>query len=196
MSKSKNNFYTLEDIEKHGIDLQAFRLIALQSHYRTEAQFSWKNLSSAQNLLNKYQAMADLRFQAVQKSPKSAASRIAQSKTNILRALSDDLNSPQSLTEISSLEDFLSYNLISVKELPDYIDLLEYINKLLGIDLLKSVDINDHQKNLINKRASARKSKNWELSDQIRNELLSSGIELRDTPQGQIWNRIASSSSR
>lgn len=52
MSKSAGTFITLEDIESKGFDLMAFRLMVLQSHYRTEAHFSWENLEAAQNRLN------------------------------------------------------------------------------------------------------------------------------------------------
>ena len=37
---------------------------------------------------------------------------------------------------------------------------------------------------LIDLRTQARKSKNWELSDQIRDRLLAEGIELKDTREG------------
>ena len=53
MSKSLNNFYTLEDITKKGIDPLAFRLLVLQSTPRNQANFSWKILQAAQNRFNK-----------------------------------------------------------------------------------------------------------------------------------------------
>ncbi len=40
---------------------------------------------------------------------------------------------------------------------------------------------------LIDERSQARKEKNWKRGDEIRNDLLSKGIVLEDTPAGTIW---------
>ena len=63
MSKSLGNLITLEDIEAKGYSLEAFRLLVLESHYRSEAQFTWDTIAAAQNRLNTYRAMSQLRFQ-------------------------------------------------------------------------------------------------------------------------------------
>ena len=42
----------------------------------------------------------------------------------------------------------------------------------------------------ISKRNSARENKDWSTSDQIRDDLLEAGIELRDTPKGTRWRRL------
>src|SRR3989344_6415054 len=63
MSKSLNNFYTLEDIRKNGYDPLAFRLMVLQSHYRSQNNFTWENLNAAANRIKHWQAVADLRWQ-------------------------------------------------------------------------------------------------------------------------------------
>ncbi len=41
---------------------------------------------------------------------------------------------------------------------------------------------------LIEKRNQARKKKDWQLADNIREELFEKGITLKDTPQGTIWS--------
>ncbi|MCO7355267.1 cysteine--tRNA ligase, partial [Riemerella anatipestifer] len=41
---------------------------------------------------------------------------------------------------------------------------------------------------LINLRNEARKAKNWELSDQIRDQLLEKGIELKDGKEGTTYS--------
>jgi len=61
MSKSAKNFYTLSDISEHGYDPLAFRLLVLQSHYRSQINFSWEALKSAQNRLKDMCALAALR---------------------------------------------------------------------------------------------------------------------------------------
>ena len=63
MSKSLGNFYTLRDIETRGIDPQAFRLLVLESHYRTESNFSWEILEAAKNRLKNWLSVADRMYQ-------------------------------------------------------------------------------------------------------------------------------------
>ena len=44
MSKSLNNFYTLEDLDQKGYGPLEFRMLVIQGHYRTETNFTWDNL--------------------------------------------------------------------------------------------------------------------------------------------------------
>ena len=63
------------------------------------------------------------------------------------------------------------------------------IDELLGLDLLNSTsDISDDSKRLIVQRERARDEKNWQVSDELRDELLELGIVIRDTPSGSIWS--------
>jgi cysteinyl-tRNA synthetase len=65
------------------------------------------------------------------------------------------------------------------------------INKLLGIDIMfQKTDITDAQKQLLTERQVARDAKDWQQSDAIRDRLAEQGIAIRDTDDGQIWNRI------
>ena len=41
--------------------------------------------------------------------------------------------------------------------------------------------------NLINERNKARKSKDFNKADEIRNKLSNMGIDIEDTPNGTIW---------
>ena len=63
LSKSLGNSYTLSDIEQHGYDLDAFKLLVLSSHYRTEGNFSWEILDAAQARLGNWRASAARRWQ-------------------------------------------------------------------------------------------------------------------------------------
>ncbi|MCA9329993.1 cysteine--tRNA ligase, partial [Candidatus Saccharibacteria bacterium] len=63
ISKSLNNGYTLQDLIKRGYDLQAFKLLVLSKHYRTEGNFTWEILDSAQNRLNNWRTAIDILWQ-------------------------------------------------------------------------------------------------------------------------------------
>ena len=50
--------------------------------------------------------------------------------------------------------------------------------------------LDDEIESLIQKRTEAKKNKQYQLADEIRQELLDKGIVLEDTRQGVKWKRI------
>ena len=183
MSKSLGNIYTLEDILAKGFDIQAFKLMILSKHYRTEGNFTWEILQAAQNLLNKWQATADLRWQAVDTQ---GSADLKDYKQSILQALEDDLNTPKAMMAVDKLTEL---EFVAESEVSEFNNLLKDINELLGIDLLKE-DISTEQKQLISTREAARGDKDWAKSDEIRDELEKSGLTVKDTSTGTSWHRI------
>jgi cysteinyl-tRNA synthetase len=173
MSKSLNNFYTLQDIKNKGFDPQAFRLLVLQSHYRNQAHFSWENLSAAQNRLNNLYAWADLIHQhGVIKQTISASMQDYQT------VVEDDLR----------LFDALMLIELNTGITPQS-DLLEKAEQLLGLKLTNRKDIAENQKTLIGEREKAREIEDWQKADELRAKLLEQGIEINDTPNGPVWSR-------
>lgn len=174
MSKSLGNIYTLEDIVGKGYNLQAFKLLVLSKHYRTEGNFTWEILEAAQNRLKHWQAAADLRWQA----PPS------NEQTDILTNLQDDLDTPGALAAIDGYFE----NVNTHNQSPSQTT-LQHILDLLGIDLLQP-DITSGQKQLIQDREAARQAQDWTGSDNIRENLEQQGIGVNDTSNGPIWYRI------
>ncbi len=190
MSKSLGNYFTLQDIAKHGFDPLAFRLLVLQSHYRTEAHFSWENMQASANRLNGYRAMADLRYQAATGNGDSQVKLFEDFEHSFQQALEHDLDTPQALEQLSVLATTLSETLIADSAIEAYAHLLKFVDDRLGLNLLSSEDIDEEAKRLLAKRAESRKAKQWEESDILRSELENTGLGVRDTTQGQIWYRI------
>ncbi|CAB4582146.1 unannotated protein [freshwater metagenome] len=65
-----------------------------------------------------------------------------------------------------------------------------YADQALGLDLMRTIvakPLSEDQQNLLNERAEARKSKDWNLSDLLRDKLLAQGISINDGPDGQSW---------
>lgn len=176
MSKSLGNIYTLQDILDKGFDLQAFKLLVLSKHYRTEGNFTWKIMEAAQNRLKHWQAVADLRWQSLVTTDQKAGL--------ILKNLQSDLDTPKAIAAIDSLFDSIESAGKSPSE-----ELLTEIKELLGIDLMLP-DINDKQKRLLVERGIARDAKNWAEADRIRDELKSQSIGLNDSDSGQTWYRL------
>ncbi len=175
MSKSLGNIYTLQDIQDKGYDLQAFKLLVLSKHYGTEGNFTWDILEAAQNRLNNWRAIGDLRWQGAGDG---------NQPTGLLECLQSNLDTPDAVAQIDKLLD--ADNLSGLHHL------LDEIRDLLGITLHRD-DISDAQKTLIHERETARDSKDWTKSDELRDQLAQQGIVVRDTNHGTIWERSQAS---
>ncbi len=187
MSKSLGNFFTLREVQEKGYDPLAFRLMILQSHYRSQSNFTWENLEAAQNRLKSFQAMADLRWQAAEET--SQETQYDTYVENLVAALENDLSTPQALAVISGIADDTS-EMVASKDNDKFIVLLQKIDDTLGLDLLSSEDITNEQKQVMLEREQARHSKDWAKSDNLRDQLKEQGITVRDTAHGPIWSRI------
>ena len=191
MSKSLGNFYTLRDLAEKGIDPLAFRLLVLQSHYRKQTNFSLDNVTAAGNRLQSWRTIATLRHQThdtLEDDSDKPAGLHAASQA-LLEALSNDFDTPSSLTIIDEAFSKLENTKLEDIHRRSLVQLLEAIDSLLGLQLLNSTpDISDDAKQLIIARQRARDEKDWEASDQARDELLEQGIAVRDTPSGPVWS--------
>lgn len=179
MAKSAKNFYTLQDIIDKDYDPLAFRLLVLQSHYRSESNFSWDILDGAQSRLNHWSSMFDRRWQL---------DVLSDDSSDITKELLEIVGSDLNIAELASKIDAYFNNVDSNNAMPAR-DTLITIRDGLGIDLL-GYDITDVQKQLIKKREEARENKDWEESDKLRDELQKQGIGVRDTDNGTVWYRI------
>jgi cysteinyl-tRNA synthetase len=187
MSKSLNNFYTLQDIRDKGFDPLAFRLLVLQAHYRRQAHFSWENLEAAQHRLDDLRAVAALRWQPRDVAHDSGTGALEDIPLQLAEILAADLDTPQALAYLSRV----TTQLLTVHIEKDMVGHLEKmlagIDELLGLNLLGVTDITDDQKELIARRETARTAQNWDESDRLRDGLAQQGVGLRDHQHGVIW---------
>lgn len=194
ISKSLGNGFTLSDLEDKGFTPMDFRMFVLQSHYRTESNFTWDNLSAAAARLARWRTVAALRHQThdtlVDDGDKDhdANGKLLAAKQAILEALNGDLNSPQTLSVIDQALDTADQTRLTHLRHDALEDLLVYIDDTLGLRLLdETPDITDEQKQLILERTRAREEKQWDRSDELRDALAQLGIGLNDTPDGVRW---------
>lgn len=196
ISKSLGNGYTLHDIQAKGYSLLDFKMFVLQSHYRTESNFTWDNLDSAKVRLQHWREIACLRLQT-KSQPENSSEIIESYRASLVRAaqgvteaVSEDLNTPAALQIVDEAFSIVSENPLGRVCRDALTTLLTIIDSLLGLELEGSAaDISDQQKQLIEEREVARQNKDWAKSDIIRDELLKQAIHLNDTPDGTVWYR-------
>lgn len=186
MAKSAKNFYTLADIIAHGADPLAFRMLVLQSHYRKPTNFSFDNLEAAQNRLQHWRNVAALRWQVTGTNDNPTS--ILQTKDLILQALYNDLDTPDALAIVDGFFTWYESMPPTTVSRASLEHILSLIDAVLGLKLLDTTpDITDDAKQLLAERAAARADKNWQRSDELRDQLTQQGIAVHDTGDGQIW---------
>lgn len=190
MSKSLGNIYTLQDILDKGYELQAFKLLVLSKHYRTEGNFTWEIIEAAQNRLQELRAWADLRHQpSADKMPAELDELFRDTREGVLKALQDDLNTPEALAVLGKLVSYMQNIPIPGVE-GKYTDgTLAFLDSVFGLGLDNRPDITPEQKQLIKNREVAREAKDWTKSDELRDQLKKQGIEVKDRPFGTQWSR-------
>ena len=199
MSKSMGNIYTLKDIVDKGYDINAFKLLVLSKHYQTEGNFTWDILAASQNRLQGFKDFADLRFQTDADTYQLIDhDYFAKAKSDIQLLISNNLNTPEVLKYINEMIehiDKIGDGGIHNDNKVEFLSFLEFIDALLGLNLLSTTDITEEQKVMLADRRSARLKKDWMLSDSIRDELRAQGIAIKDVVHGdselnQIWSRL------
>lgn len=130
MSKSKGNFFTIREVIEKGYDPMAIRLFILQSHYRSEVNFTWDNLDQAQSSMKNLQDNFSWIYNSglVADQPNKLLQNFANDlKRKILEALSDDINTVKAL---SILHEYSAvYSTMSLSQLD--VDATEEIDKFI-----------------------------------------------------------------
>lgn len=199
ISKSLGNGYTLDDLEEKGYTALDFRMFVLQSHYRTEGNFTFDNLTAAKNRLHHWRNIAALRHQShdrlrddSKKATDDTPTSLNASSQVLIEALSQDLDTPTGfviIDEAFSHLETISTEHIHQKALTNF---LETIDELLGLQLIATTpDIADDAKRLIIERERAREARDWKSADRIRAAIENNGITIRDTASGTIWEYSA-----
>jgi len=186
MSKSKGGFTTIDSLIDAGYEPLAYRLFCLQSHYRNPLVFSKESFEGAVNAYKKLKAKTKQFIGDI-------TGVLDDEKYNLYKqkfssALENDLNTSLAVTVL--------YDVLKDDELNDYTkkELIGVFDSVLDLNLLvkDEVTIDDELKSYINEkiteRLNAKKDKNYQKADEIRNELLSKGIVLKDTPNGTEYS--------
>ncbi len=188
ISKSLGNGILLHALDKQGFSGLDVRMLLLQSHYRTQANFTMNGLAAARQRRLSLQAFADLRFQLVDGGELNESS-LVQTQRVILEELQEDLHTPEALAALSDVATAALTGLVDVSAKQAFDDFLAFLDRTLGLNLTASHDISDTQQKLIAVRDQARAEKDFARADEARDTLAADHIELRDTPLGTVWNR-------
>ena len=94
MSKSKGNFYTLNDIIKKGMSVEEFRYMIFSAHYRSKINFSLKRINNAKKAISR---ITNLKHKLIPIA-KDKIQAFPNAKKRFHEALKDDLDSPKAFS--------------------------------------------------------------------------------------------------
>ena len=183
MSKSLGNIILVKDLieDHHG---EVIRLALLSSHYRQGLDWNEKIIHQSKKLLDKlYAIIKDL--------DNTNKDDEIQSNIDVIGPLMDDLNTPGLIAELNKI--VKEFSTIKDEGKPAVKSKLIFIGSILGILGDKNFNhVSDEFKNkieeLIQKRTEAKQDKNFDKADEIRQELLDLGVEIKDASDGTNWN--------
>ncbi len=198
MSKSLGNSFFLKDALEH-YSGEVIRYYLLSTHYRANFNFSTKDMLSAKKRLDKLYRLKKRIMPSKASSPNRAFQKA------LLEALSDDLNTSKALSLIddlvSSANELLDKNPKDKALKREIAANIEFIDEIMGfggsdayeyfqfgIDKEKIKEIEE----LIAKRDEAKREKDYQNADAIRERLKEMGVALMDTPEGTKWEMISS----
>ncbi|MCS7023228.1 MAG: cysteine--tRNA ligase [Bryobacteraceae bacterium] len=198
MSKSAGNFYTLRDLFDRGFSPESVRYLLAQVPYRKQLNFTLEGLKAAATAIERLRNY-ELRLKTTKfaegKNVK-IEERTAQALKSFEEAMDDDLNTAEALgatfeyvRETNTAMDtgeFLAGNV------PAALDFLAKFDSIFAVLEPSTVDQTislAEIEALIAERTQAKKARNFQRADEIRQRLLEHGIVVEDTKEGVRWKR-------
>lgn len=173
ISKSLGNVYTLDDLRARGFSAMDFKMWVLQGHYQSERNFSFRDLEAArQRRLNWRNLIAKCYQNGDKKNVNGADFAV------VLEAVNSNLNSAEAMVAIESSKD---------KDLVFW----RKVDELFGLSLLADApDIDEEANKLILEYQAERAKKNYQKSDQLRDELAQQNLRIIEQGGRQYWQYI------
>ena len=181
--KSTGGLYTISELEKQGFNPLAFRYLTFITHYRDPLNFSLESLQSAQESYNRLKNIV---------SNLKNDKRINRKYLNQFeKAINDDLNMPKALS--------IMWTMLRDNKAHGKLNTYNKMQEIFGLGKHFSVEISEKIalkelkpdiKILIKEREQARKNKNFQKSDELRDKIKSLGYSIEDTSEGQKIKKI------
>ena len=181
MSKSLGNSLDVRDA-LNNYSGNSIRLWILQSHYRHPSSLDENSLDIAQKSIQRIQRTLILRGEDGFDNK--------DYKNKFLIAMKDDLGTPKAIATIFDLIHDINKSNDLDKKINEGVILLEELLGILGFNFEDKNQNDSEITNLIKLRNQLRLEKEYDKADQIREDLLSKGIEILDSKDGTTFRKI------
>jgi cysteinyl-tRNA synthetase len=196
MSKSLGNFYTLRDVIKKDFDPLSVRYLLLATNYRQQLNFTFEGLKSAHNSIERLNNFIFSLKNVKGTIDNPAVTRlIDQTKTKFERKMDDDLSISEALAVIfnftKDINKLIDTRKISKKNADSIIKLLKELDSVLGVmNFKKEEKTSSSIQDLLDKRESARKNKDFKTADELRDKIKEKGYIIEDSDDGPRVKKI------
>jgi cysteinyl-tRNA synthetase len=187
------NFFTLRDLLDKGYSPEAIRYLLISNHYRQQLNFTFEGLKAAATSVDRLKSFKGRVEEIVSKNKKGIISEnvesiIKKSLEKFDDSLCDDLNISPALAAIfdlmNNVNKLIGSEELNSKESEKILETIERFNVVLGIFENEKVEIPEDILNLVEERKEAKASKNYKLSDEIRDKIIELGYIIEDTKDG------------
>jgi cysteinyl-tRNA synthetase len=191
MAKSLGNFYTVPDVLAKGYTGREIRYALIRVHYRTQLNFTWDGMKEARESLGRIDDW-------LERLRESAGDTQAKTEKDLGHefedALDDDLNISAALgflfETIRDTNRAMDENKLDSKTAAAWLSWWNRINNTLDFESV-GAELPEEVKKLADARLQARLAKDFQKSDELRDQLNALGWEARDTKDGQKITRRA-----
>lgn len=194
MSKSLGNVLSLPDVVAKGFSPLDLRYYLLSVHYRTNLKFTEKGLEDAKKARRGIMEWMEevertiLRVKSGTLVLPEGASSARGATAMFHEAMNDDLNTSAALAVLhKAMNAYRGF--LSMQQVVDTENLISVARKTFGCFEPEELDLPADVLMLLTQRDEARKAKDFHRSDELRDEILRKGFDVKDTPQGQKIQR-------
>ena len=178
MAKSAKNIKRVTDLADEGIDPLAFRWFTFQTRYRSEMDFTWDALETADHRVKQ------LRRHVADWGPATddLGTAAKEFDSAFREAVANDLDMPAAVRVVNDLDHSAEV------PPPEKRSLLASWDQVLGLDLERDAraawEPTEEIRRLVAERDGARTAKDYARSDELRDELQAMDLEVMDTAEG------------
>ena len=187
MSKSLGNFTNLLDLtERH--DPRAYRILVLRAHYRSPIEVTTTTIADAERQLDRLDAFARRTI-----GLSEGAEPEAEALVEFRRLMDDDLNTPGALALVNGLVTRAN-QWLDLEDDNGAAPLAAAVRELCGafglvLHEAEAEGPSDVVLALVQQRAAAKKGRDFDTADRIRNEISALGWLVEDTSKGPVLRR-------
>jgi cysteinyl-tRNA synthetase len=196
MSKSLGNFYTLRDLLNRGWSGQEVRYMLMQTHYKTQLNFTFEGLEASRATLNRLNECIQRLLDVDQESGESVKPLVERASEGFQKGLGDDINISVSLAVlfdfVREVNGLIDASKLGQAQAQAILDLLKRFDTVLGVMTFekKEVSIPIELQEALEKRILARQEKNYKLSDELRDYIHARGYVIEDTAKGARLKKL------
>ncbi len=196
MSKSKGNFYTINDLVEKGYRGYEIRYSLIASHYRQPMNFTVDGLEGDTKAIQRIRSLRQrLEEQGGEASSEVEMPDLEEARRAFDARIDDDINVSGALGVLHETVRTLGRVDPRGGQATLALQFLEHCDQILGVifveeEQTQSDALSPQQQDWITRREEARGARDWNLADELRDQLLAEGIAIEDGPAGTTWSRI------